>query len=553
MPQGTESQPATKRALPGPPATSSTAASSGIQRPSESEPEMARSKQRTMPPETQVHGADRGSKRAAPDAVEGIDPRVPGPDEEARGQKRAAELPAGELDPRAAEHVDSDIRVPASASWTASPGARPEPSGPPQASRPSSSGEQSWSSLDVLSTHKEEMRHDIENWIAGCYRHQEVDISEFEVSEIATTVLGLTAVDVAEVYSPPRFCERAAEFKLIPGFSVDLSTSKPLWLNGGGSWDLTRDKDVAELKELQEKESPRLLTTSAPCEYFSPLLNIKMTEEEREARKVLGRRHLMVSIEACKRQLDAGHHFLYEHPWGASSWKEGIVTDFMQDPRVICVKGPMCNWELMGCDASGPGYVRKETGWLTSSPHIAKKLEGVCTNYSEERPFHRHVHLVNGRAGAAKVYTPQLVAGVLRALRDQLVEEGDISTMEVITSGPVPEEKVIGDGPWLRYWDDVNGGYLEPEKVRRRSRRRAVKNWSGSTPERCTRRSRWPLASRRQARVRSPCGGATPTKVTTSRRTTGVAYSSARSRRGRVLRSACLRASSFRRCRRSRA
>ena len=163
---------------------------------------MARSKQRTMPPETQVHGADRGSKRAAPDAVEGIDPRVPGPDEEARGQKRAAERPAGELDPRAAEHVDSDIRVPASASWTASPGARPEPSGPPRASGPSSTGEQNWISLDVLSTHKEEMRPDIENWIAGCYRRQGVDISEFEVSEIASTVLGLTAASRPPPHPP---------------------------------------------------------------------------------------------------------------------------------------------------------------------------------------------------------------------------------------------------------------------------------------------------------------------------------------------------------------
>ena len=141
--------------------------------------------------------------------------------------------------------------------------------------------------------------------------------------------------------------------------------------------------------------------------------------------------------------------------------------EFMKDSRVYCVKGPMCNWELMGRDASGEGYVRKETGWLTSSEHIADTLQGVCSNYTHERPFLRHVHLIKGRAGAAKAYTPQLVAGMLKALRKQLQEEGRTSTMEAITSGSVPEEKVAGDGPWLRYWDDVNGGYLNPEKVQK--------------------------------------------------------------------------------------
>ena len=111
-------------------------------------------------------------------------------------------------------------------------------------------------------------------------------MSFVEVMNIATVVMELTAVDIAGIYSPPRFSERAAEFKLRLGFSVDFSTTKP----SGGPEDLNRNEDVAELEKPQAEQKPALLIASAPCEFFPSLLDIELSADGREAKKVIGRR-----------------------------------------------------------------------------------------------------------------------------------------------------------------------------------------------------------------------------------------------------------------------
>ncbi len=119
----------------------------------------------------------------------------------------------------------------------------------------------------------------------------------------------------------------------------------------------------------------------------------------------------------------------------------------------------------MGGVASGPSDGRTDAGWMPSSSYIAEALRGVSSSYDDSRPFHRHVHLINGRAGAAKVYTPELVAGVLKALQLQMQEEGHISTMEVTSRGPAPVEAIITDCPLLCYRYDVIRGYLPPHRA----------------------------------------------------------------------------------------
>ena len=125
----------------------------------------------------------------------------------------------------------------------------------------------------------------------------------------------------------------------------------------------------------------------------------------------------------------------------------------------------MCRWDLVSKVASGPGYVRQATGWITNCPEIAEALRGVSSSFVSKQPWPRQLCLVNGRAVAARMFPPLLVGVVLRALAKQLAQGDSLSTMEILTAGPVPEERVIGDGPWWRSWDDVNGGYLKPDKV----------------------------------------------------------------------------------------
>ena len=94
----------------------------------------------------------------------------------------------------------------------------------------------------------------------------------------------------------------------------------------------------------------------------------------------------------------------------------------MQDPCVIYVSGPMCRWKMASTDMHRESYVRKEIGFLTSSPKIAAVLEGVCSNFIGEAPWHRHVVLLGGKAAAARVHPPKMVAAVVRALKEELEE-----------------------------------------------------------------------------------------------------------------------------------
>ena len=148
---------------------------------------------------------------------------------------------------------------------------------------------------------------------------------------------------------------------------------------------------------------------------------------------------MRVAVAGYWRQLNAGRHFLHEHPAKSDSWKMTEVEELARDPRVFKVQGPMCNWNLKGADDEGStGYVRKETIWLTSSEELAKTLQGVCQNM-KGRTMHRHAHLIGGeaRTSAAAAYTPELVNGVLKAFRRQLQRDGDEMALRAFGAGAV--------------------------------------------------------------------------------------------------------------------
>ena len=86
-------------------------------------------------------------------------------------------------------------------------------------------------------------------------------------------------------------------------------------------------------------------------------------------------------------------------------------------------------------------------------------------------------HLIGGAAKYAAVYPPALVTAILRALKDQLVMDGEIGALETGVAGLVPEELLI-----IEDWQElpgedggcVNGGCL-PEKETIDARKEAIK------------------------------------------------------------------------------
>ena len=113
-----------------------------------------------------------------------------------------------------------------------------------------------------------------------------------------------------------------------------------------------------------------LLTGSPPCEAFSLLQGLnknRVPEEVRKQRLEEGREKLRVAIKYYKERRARGRYFLHEHPAHATSWKEPEIVKLMHQEGIYVVEGPMCRWGMKSKDASGVGYVRKPTRWMTNS------------------------------------------------------------------------------------------------------------------------------------------------------------------------------------------
>ena len=119
----------------------------------------------------------------------------------------------------------------------------------------------------VLTALKEVAYENIKTLVQETYKRNGVEISAQEVADISSLSCEMAAVDIAEVYSPKRFTALAEQFKLRPGFAIDLSEKKA----DGEFWNLNKPADVEELHNLLEKDEPLLLTGSPPCNLFSRL------------------------------------------------------------------------------------------------------------------------------------------------------------------------------------------------------------------------------------------------------------------------------------------
>ena len=123
--------------------------------------------------------------------------------------------------------------------------------------------------------------------------------------------------------------------------------------------------------------------------------------------------HLHFVASLYKIQLNAGRHFLHEHPAGATSWNDDWIQQILKHGRVSSVISDQCEYGLLTPDAQGnPAPAKKPTRWMSSSPEMIKRLSRRCSK------THVHQHLVGGRAKAAEEYPLDLICEFLRGMRD---------------------------------------------------------------------------------------------------------------------------------------
>ena len=299
---------------------------------------------------------------------------------------------------------------------------------------------------------------------------------------------------VSEIYSPPRVAPLAPKYGLKEGYSLDITTGD----QEGREWDFDKRTNRARARRLIREKRPGLLIASPMCTHFSKLMafnRTKMGELKYQGLMAKARRHLKFVIELCKEQLAHGGYFLFEHPAGASSWKEPEMTQLLQNPAVKTVICNMCRFGMTSTFQDGsPGLVFKPTQFATNSEQIARALDKKCLR------DHAHAELVGGRAAAAQVYPPALCKAIILGMKAQVKEDeswmnkdrggdSDMMHLEIDDSDLEDEPPRLeedsdsdddlevnlhteigscesGDDDWDAE-DDVHGGKLDPIEVRK--------------------------------------------------------------------------------------
>ena len=133
------------------------------------------------------------------------------------------------------------------------------------------------------------------------------------------------------------------------------------------------------------------------------------------------------AVEIYWLQLEAGRHFLHEHPATATSWRERIVLELRRDKRVGEVVGDQCRYGLRTAGMHGDLLpARKPTRFLSSSEAILEQLSLRCQGTHKHQPL-----LGNRRAGAAAIYPPGLCRAILAGAEDQLRRDRGVAPAAV--------------------------------------------------------------------------------------------------------------------------
>jgi len=394
---------------------------------------------------------------------------------ERRGEKRESETDVQDLDPSAdVVHVDDDVQISAAAgASTAAPDtAMPEA----DAAAPDADADTTPLSLCELSAVKQQFVSDIKQQLNQSYYAHGMDATNAEVTCIAECLSELSAVDAKKVMSNRK--RHPTEIALRAGICLDL-----LRTEGGNAYDLSTAHSADQARQLQKKEHPKLLLCSEASPMLQAALDATIAGDPvpRAAEFERSQKNHLVLIGA---QLEEGHHFLYER-----IGQEGAhltspeFEELKRHHRVIEVAGPLIDWRKTPKNTQT--LIKARVTWYTSSPHIANDLRRYMRAQGGRAVRRGVERLASGLVRPGR-HPPRVVASIYRGLREQLYADEDDQMINAFDAGPIPEdtgfewmnedeedavtaqylkweaEDAEDDG---RYYDDVNGGYLDPQKA----------------------------------------------------------------------------------------
>ena len=233
--------------------------------------------------------------------------------------------------------------------------------------------------------------------------------------------------DVCEVFSQPRVVPVAEERGLRAGWSLDV---KSVDKTTGRSWNLLDPVQREMAFDLVRRDKPHTVILSPPCTKFCALLRLCKNGVDRKD-WIEAVRMVNAAVKIAEIQLDAGRHFVFEHPLTASSWRLPSLKRLRQRAGVCETVLHQCMYGLTSKDADGVAPAKKPTRILCSSIAVRDMLSLKCDG------SHRHVQLISGRAAAAQEYPPDLCSAIVDGVE-----------LEILASGQRACNSQSGNGHW---------------------------------------------------------------------------------------------------------
>ena len=116
-------------------------------------------------------------------------------------------------------------------------------------------------------------------------------------------------------------------------------------------------------------------------------------------------------------------------------------------------------------DVNSVGYIGQAICWMTNDGRLAQTLADQRDGGSGE--WIREASFAGGLDRFGAIFQPNLVTAVLKVIKRNVLDQQVISAVELQSGGPTAELPELWNQPDCKeYWDDVNGGFLDPRLVR---------------------------------------------------------------------------------------
>ena len=169
--------------------------------------------------------------------------------------------------------------------------------------------------------------------------------------------------------------------------------------------------DQVKAEKRLSDEKPHLPILSPMCLSLSRLQHAE-PDELTELREQ-GKRHLEFACSLARLQIERGGRVLFEYPLAAS--EEPCLWKLRSIDGMRCVRCDQCQFGMTSVDSEGNvGLACKATGLMTNDEYMAEAVDRHCFGGDD------HIQLLSGRAKSCEKYPSQLVAEIVRALRQSM-------------------------------------------------------------------------------------------------------------------------------------